>query len=148
TYLPPTFRFVGIETHQAGSQQHHVARFEWQDPSQQSSSSLALIPGGTVTLGHDRTQRSVPREELVLEWMGYWGDEESDTPPAADYGAFYTYSDNKLLPLRTVTLQPFLIEMVAQEAHQVLPPPSMIYYRFKSEWLGEGYITRTYYKEH
>ena len=153
--LPSSFQFVGVETHQAGSQQHHIARFEWQDSPGQLSSTFALIPGGAATLGYDPTQRPVPSEKLVREWMGFWEDEEEegreeekDIPPPADYTAFYAYAEPKLLPLRTATLQPFLIETTAQEASKAIPPPLMIYSRFQDPWQKERRVTRIYHRQH
>lgn len=155
--LPSSFQFVGVENHQADSQQHHIARFDWNAPTQPSPSTFALIPGGTVTLGYDPTQRPVPSEKLVREWMGYWEDDEDDDeddeeekhiPPPANYAAFYAYAESKLLPLRTATLQPFLIETTAQEASKVLQPPSMIFYSFKDRWQKERRVTSIYHGQH
>ncbi|WP_201390088.1 SUMF1/EgtB/PvdO family nonheme iron enzyme [Ktedonobacter sp. SOSP1-85] len=149
-FLPHTFQFTRVEAYTVGIQQHQIALFEWRGTSQGTPCLFALIPGGTVTLGYDRNQRLVPSEELVCEWQEYNleyhgdmvtidGDLVKDILPA-NYKAFSTYLDNHSLPLRTVTLAPFLIETVAQEADRLLPPPLVTYFRHKSEWKKDGYL--------
>jgi hypothetical protein len=132
TSLPPSFHFVGMTIHEVGSHNRHIGLFEKQaTPQDYWPRSFALIPGGTVTLGYDRTQRLLPPEEFVREWqeqhLEHYGDSvtidgalERDIRPT-NYDAFYDYLNSKLLPLRTVTLQPFLLETIAVEARQVLP---------------------------
>src|SRR5260221_5885395 len=72
-FLPHAFHFVRVEAYQAGTQRHTTALFEWRGHSQQLPCYFVLIPGGTVTLGHDQTLRFVPppSEELLREWQDY-----------------------------------------------------------------------------
>ncbi len=151
TFLPPSFHFVGMTIHEVGSQKRHIGLFEKQATPQDWPCSFALIPGGTVTLGYDRTQRPVPSEDLVCEWqehnLYHHGDSVTldgalvrDILPA-NYDAFYTYLDGKLLPLRTVTLQPFLLERAAVEARQVVPSPLPTSMREKARGETHGYFT-------
>ena len=131
TSLPPAFHFERIETYEVGRQRHHMALFEWKGSSQQFSSQFVLIPGGTVTLGHDPTQSHAPDEQFIRERLEFLedGEVEREILPT-DFAAFSAYVEEKLLPPRTVTLQPFLLEAVAQEAALLLPPPCMTYRRF------------------
>ena len=133
--LPPAFHFARIETYGAGQQRHHMALFEWQESSQQSSSLFVLIPGSAVTLGYDQTRISIPDEQFIREWLEYLEDGEVERAiRPADVAAFSAHVKEKLLPPRTTTLQPFLLETVAQEASLLLPPPVMTYHRFKAQW--------------
>ncbi len=151
TFLPHSLHFVRVETYQVGIQRHHIALFEWRDPFQQSPGPFALIPGGTVTLGYDRTQRPFPSEDLVCEWQEHSLYYHSDSVTfdgallrdilPANYEAFYAYLDSKLLPLRTVTLQPFLLERAAVEARQVVLSPLPTSMREKARGETHGYFT-------
>jgi len=153
TLLPRSLQFERVETFQIGIQQHHVALFEWVDSSEQSIGPFVLIPGGTVTLGYDRTQPPVPSEELVCEWQEHSLYHHGDSltidgvlikdilPP--DYEAFHAYLERNLLPLRKVTLQPFLIEVAATEASQFVPWPLPIRSQQKAQGERRRYFSYT-----
>src|SRR5260370_38097198 len=59
----------------------------------------------------------------------------------ANYEDFYAYLDSKLLPLRTVPLQPFLLERAAVEARQVVLSPLPTSMREKARGETHGYFT-------
>lgn len=151
--LPRSLQFERVETFQIGAQRHHIASFAWENSSEEATGRFALIPGGTVTLGYDRTHLSVPSEELVCEWQEHNLYHHGDAvtidgvlireilPP--NYEAFYAYLDSNLLPLRTVTLQPFLIKIAATVASQVAPWPLPVRSRGKVQGERRGYFSYT-----
>jgi len=135
-HMPASFRFLHVETFAAGTQQHHMALFEWKPSANHPPCAFALIPGGTATLGYDRTQRLVPREDLVQEWQDSHryemdlnpGDTEmlrdcfpfeSEEVYAHKYDALYAHMDKVLSPLRTITISPFLLEITARSPGQI-----------------------------
>lgn len=149
--LPSSFRFVSVKTYTVEMQRHRIARFEWKTPAQKRPSPFVLIPGDTRTLGYDPTQRLLPDEELLREWQEgtqeYHGDMMTidgelirDILPI-NYEAFYAELESALLPLRTVSLQPFLLEVAAQEASEVMPRPFATYHRYKSDLPKQGYLS-------
>ena len=153
SFLPRSFHFEGVETCQVGSQQHYIALFEREDASEGSIGPFVLIPGGTMTLGYDRTQPPIPSEKLVCEWqednlylhgnaVTIDGELIKDLLPP-NYEAFYAYLDNQLLPLRTVTLRPFLLEIAAIEANEVVPWPLPIRSREKAKGEMRRYFSYT-----
>lgn len=132
-HLPASFRFLHVETFAAGTQQHHMALFEWMPSTNHPPCSFALIPGGAATLGYDRTQRLVPRKDLVQEWQdchlyeiaSITGDVQMLRDCFPDlgvythtYDALYAHMDKVLSPLRTVTISPFLLQISARPAEQ------------------------------
>lgn len=56
--LPSPFRLIQVKQYAAGGQKRYIASFEWNELSQSTSTIFALIPGGTVPLGFDRTRLS------------------------------------------------------------------------------------------
>lgn len=137
--LPPSFRFVRVETYAAGIQQHHIALFEWQPFPEHLPCSFVLIPGDTAILGYDRTQRLVPTEELVQEWQESHFYEEMnmvtidgallrDILPLR-YDALSAHIDQVLSPLRTVTIHPFLLEVAARSPEQLVGKQQRTYHR-------------------
>jgi hypothetical protein len=102
--LPAPWTFDSVERHQSGGQARQVAFFRWQGVR------FALIPGGTVTLGYDRSRPYVPPPALLEEW------EEQG------YADLATYLDTRLTPLRQVTLEPFLLEVEANAWGEVRTP--------------------------
>lgn len=138
--LPSSFRFAQIATYEVGTQRRHIAHFHWQPVAEQAPVLFSLIPGATTTLGFDRAHPYVVDEDLVLDWQRYClecGDDFVDTslvikkdPDTPHYEAFYEYLTHILHPLRTVTLQPLLVEVCAEEAAKVMPPPILTYFRY------------------
>lgn len=151
--LPPKFRFIGVKRYTAGDQQRYIASFEWRESTQSALSTFSLIPGGTVSLGFDRAQLSslVPDAELVCEWqesnLYFHGNSvtmdgaliRDILPP--NYQALYQELDRVLLPRRTVTIQPFLLETIARSPQEI--DPSLCY---KEEVRGRmKFVRRTRY---
>src|SRR5947209_8413706 len=95
TLLPEPWAFDDVEPHECGDQSRQVAFYRWNDVR------FALIPGGTVTLGHDRDRPWRPTPAQRAEW--------NDHTRPLGYGDLETFLDF-FTPLRTVELQPFLIE--------------------------------------
>lgn len=143
--LPSVFRFAQIATYEVGTQRRHIAHFHWQLTAEQEPVLFSLIPGATTTLGFDRAHPFAVAEELVLDWQRYClecGDDFVDTslviekdPDIPHYEAFYEYLSHILHPLRTVTLQPLLVEVVVEEAEKVMPPPILTYFRYYTQTL-------------
>ena len=135
-YLPSSFQFLRVETYASGKQSHHIALFEYDTSSEQST--FALISGGKATLGYNPTNHSfVPPEALMKKWQedgGYFysGDFYGSTSINYDmlheyltqksvpsmvisnYNVLYAHLENVMLPLREVTIQPFLLEVEAK----------------------------------
>jgi hypothetical protein len=129
-HVPPAFQFVEIETCMAGTQRHQMARFTWQSPAEPEPCSFMLIPGSVATLGYDRSYKPKPSAELMYEWWKPNSDED-DAQVAANeetfrsllpslYDQLHQQMDTVLSPLRTVTIQPFLLEMTARPAPQLV----------------------------
>jgi hypothetical protein len=106
--LPAPWVFAGVEHHAMGDQQRQVAFFTWQ------GARFALIPGGEVTLGYDRSRPFMPDAENLAEWQSL-SQRETD----ADWAAFL---DRCLTPLRRVTFAPFLLEVEAAPYGQMRVP--------------------------
>jgi hypothetical protein len=98
--LPAPWHFTGIKQHELGNQRHDVAFFDW------NGVAFALIPGGEATLGYDRNNPFILNEaqrqnwDVVMEEFGCKFDE---------------VMDEYMTPLRTVTLEPFLLEVEAKK---------------------------------
>lgn len=110
----------------------------WEYPSTDAG-LFALIPGGHTTLGYDSTMTPlVFAQDLVDEWQkhagcllgeGLPGDQPSTYQTLSTYLAHSTqssgeitaynvltvYLEHSMLPLREATIQPFLLEVIAQE---------------------------------
>jgi hypothetical protein len=95
--LPAPWAFAGVEHHAMGDQQRQVAFFS------RGGARFALLPGGEVTLGYDRSRPFVPDSESLAEWQRN-SQRESDKDWAAFLGRCLT-------PLRRVTFAPFLLEV-------------------------------------
>lgn len=143
--LSPSFRFAHMATYEVGTQRRHIAHFSWHPPLKQAPVLFSLIPGATATLGFDQAHPFTVAEELVLDWQRYClecGDDLVDTslviekdPETPHYEAFYEYLTHILHPLRTVTLQPLLVEVTVEEAAKVLPRPLLTFFRYYSQAL-------------
>ena len=75
--LPPPFRFIGLETHALGDQRHEVALFD------HDGARFALLPGGEVTLGFDRSVPFVPgplQRAAEAEFRTYLQETGEDWP--------------------------------------------------------------------
>ncbi|MDQ2906168.1 MAG: formylglycine-generating enzyme family protein [Chloroflexota bacterium] len=129
-HVPPAFQFVGIETCMAGTQRHQIARFTWQSPAEPEPWPFMLIPGSVATLGYDRSYRPKPSPELMYEWWKPYPDDD-DVQAAANEDAFrsllpslydqlHQQMDGVLSPLRTVAIQPFLLEVTARPSPQLV----------------------------
>ncbi len=131
-HVAPAFQFVGIETCMAGTQRHQMARFTWQSRAEPEPCSFMLIPGSVATLGYDRASQPKPRAELMYEWWKPNADEDEDEAQVAAneepfrsllpslYDQLHQQMDAVLSPLRTVTIQPFLLEVTARPAPQLV----------------------------
>ncbi len=103
--LPERFRFAGLETHALGQLRHRVACFTWNE------ARFALLPGGLATLGYAPGSFH-PSEAHQRSW------EEScrEYPEIAlKYPTLESYLEQQLTSFRQVTIQPFLLEVVAQK---------------------------------
>lgn len=100
--LPTGFRSTGISTYELGDQRHDIARFTGPD------GVFALVPGGRVTLGWDRSAVALSSLQRAA-----WNQANDD--PA--FVRFEQLLDVYFTPSRVVTLDPFLVEMEAQEAY-------------------------------
>lgn len=102
-HLPAGVAFDGIQPHAAGGNTRHVAFFIFEDER------FALIPGGTVELGYDRTTPYEFSPAMLENW---------ETETREEYGLPYTleeFLDIVLTPRRSVVLKPFLISVAAKE---------------------------------
>lgn len=111
--LPAPFRFHLVETCALGEQSHQVAFFEWAGPPQgYDHAFFALIPGGEPTLGYDRDHPFVPSQQQKESWI-------NETEKAFDY-TLEVFLDMVMTPLRYITIQPFLLEVLETP---LSPPP-------------------------
>jgi hypothetical protein len=106
--LPAPWAFDGVELHEVGDQKRHVAFFTWE------GARFALVPGGEVTLGYDRTRPFVPDSESLAEW-----ERNSQRECDKDWAGFL---DRCLTPLRRVALAPFLLGVEASAYGEVCVP--------------------------
>jgi hypothetical protein len=128
--LGAPWQFVGLALFALGGQQHRIARFVWQD------ATFHLVPGGSPTLGYDRTQPFVlnkaQRRESKIDLWYQQGDapkwkpaDDVDEPPVDDDVAnesLHSYLDGVLTPLRRCHISAFLIEVEAFDAEEGLVP--------------------------
>ncbi len=98
--LPQGFRFSHIAACALGAQKRYIAFFSACD------SSFALIPGGSVTLGYDRSYAFRPSRCQKISWQQT--REEWNALPLDEY------LDQNLTPLRTVEIRPFFLETMAR----------------------------------
>ena len=98
--LPQEFRFSHVAECALGGQERYIAFYAAYD------SSFALIPGGTATLGYDRFRAFAPTPGQERSWRKT--REDWDAP------GLEQYLDQNLTPLRTVVIQPFLLETIAR----------------------------------
>lgn len=99
--LPAPWQFAGIKLQALGDREHYVAFFDW------NGAAFALIPGCEATLGYDRDNPFILNEAQRQDWNEYmkeWYSPEFDE-----------YMDEVMAPLRTVTIEPFLIEVKAAD---------------------------------
>ncbi len=97
--LPDSFIFDGLETHSLGDQSHEIAFFHFE------KAKFALVPGcSAAVLGYDRDRPFVLNPEQREDWL--LTEEE--------YGiSLHQYLDRYLTRLRTVQIQPLLVEVDA-----------------------------------
>ncbi len=103
TALPTGTTFDRVEPHSLGGQSRHVAFFLFEDER------FALIPGGPVELGYDRTRPYAFSSAMLENW---------ETETREGYGFSYSveeFLDDVLTPLRSITLKPFLISVMPKE---------------------------------
>lgn len=106
--LPASFRFHKIETCTAGEQKHRVAVFEWAGlPESYQHGFFALIPGDQATLGYDREHPFLPDSQQLASWV------EETQRTGMFTGALDTFLDKVMTPLRQVSMEPFLLEVLA-----------------------------------
>jgi hypothetical protein len=100
--LPSAWQLDRVEFHECGDQKRHVAFFTRDD------ARFALIPGGEITLGYDRRRCWQPSDELREDW-------DTHTHGRCGYPPLDAYLDQCMTPLRTVSLEPFLLEVEPRE---------------------------------
>jgi Sulfatase-modifying factor enzyme 1 len=135
-----------------------MALFAWKPSARHPPTSFVLIPGGTATLGYDRTQRLVPDEEAVREWLDshLYGLDlitrdaevlrdcfplEDEEVSAQKSEALYAHMDQILSSLRTVTISPFLLEVTARAPQEIVVGPRLTYHRQTiggRTWISRG----------
>lgn len=128
--LPLAFQFEQIETYIAGTQRHQIAQFTWRSRAEPEPCSFMLIPGSVAPLGYDRSYKPKPRAELMYEWWKSNVDEDEAQVAANEepfrsllpslYDQLHQQMDAVLSPLRTVTIQPFLLEVTARPASHLV----------------------------
>ncbi|MDQ2716367.1 MAG: formylglycine-generating enzyme family protein [Chloroflexota bacterium] len=106
--LPASFRFHIIKTCSFSDQKHHIAIFEWAGlPEGYYKGFFALIPGGQATLGYDREHPFVPDQQQQASWV----KETQETGMFT--GTLAALLDLTMTPLRHISLEPFLLEVLA-----------------------------------
>jgi len=105
--LPVPFAFAGLHACELDGRTHEAALFNWED------AAFAFVPGGEVTLGYDREHPFAPTDGQRREWAS---DRREQGLPALD-----EYLADRLTPLRTVSLQPFLLEVEATPSLRSVP---------------------------
>jgi len=116
--LPAPFRFHQVETCSLGDQKHHVAVFESAGyPEGHHHGLFALIPGGETTLGYDREHPFVPTQQQQASW------EEETERTGMFNGPLASFLDQFMTPLRRVSLEPFLLEVLPTP---LSPPPVFV----------------------
>jgi len=100
-HLPPPWQFTEVRLCRGGQNGHYIAFFDW------NGNAFALIPGGEATLGYDRDNPFVLNEEQREDWEEHM----------EDFGGseFEEFMDEMMTPLRTVSIEPFLIEVETKE---------------------------------
>jgi hypothetical protein len=130
--MPPPWQFREVRLCQGGQNSHYIAFFDW------NGNAFALIPGGEATLGYDRDNPFVLNEEQREDWEQC----------IESYGnaKFEEVIDEVMTPLRTVTIEPFLIEVEAKEFGLIGSPneePTFQYIiREKGKSIRHAYFTR------
>jgi formylglycine-generating enzyme required for sulfatase activity len=100
--LSAPWRFTQVRYCALSDQERHVAFFDW------NGAEFALIPGGQVTLGYDRSRPPILTREQEQEYREH-SQEVSGLPPFSDH------LDALMTPLRVVTIAPFLLEVRARD---------------------------------
>lgn len=113
TRLPAPFRLAGLEDHELDQQRHRVACFTWNE------ARFALLPGGPATLGYESGSfRPTAAQQHSWEETCREYPEMLLQSPTLE-----RYLENRLTPLRQVTVRPFLLETVATDlAPRVFDP--------------------------
>jgi hypothetical protein len=96
--LPEPWRYARVAWHVVGDQRRHVAFFDW------NRTEFALIPGGEVTLGWNRGDRSQFDPALVL-------DAQADLSQNSDDYDIWQYLNDHLSDYRTRAIPPLLAEI-------------------------------------
>lgn len=122
-HLPQGFAFSRLGFCSLGTQSHTVAFFNWNPPptlfpeASWCYGTFALIPGGFVTLGHDRENPWCPTQAQQEGWNNT--QEEYGVPDLQEY------LDKVMTPVRTLHIAPFLMEVAPIETRRV--PPRISY---------------------
>lgn len=126
--LPQPFTYAGMETHTLGEQRHRIAYYNYE------GSLFALIPGGECTLGCDLSRPINP-----FDYDDYDGEADNiyveSHNNSTEFGLFWLWheggkrssDDGFLTELRTITLQPYLIEVTAKLTGPVDVPPRQFF---------------------
>ena len=99
---------------------------------------LQSIPVDTTSAARD--QRLELEYRIARKTFAHHGEQIEKDPLRPHHEAFYEYLTHILQPLRTVTLQPLLVEVGIENASKVLPPPVATYFRSFSETTGQRQI--------
>ncbi|HLZ61259.1 MAG TPA: hypothetical protein VKR06_30275 [Ktedonosporobacter sp.] len=128
--LPASFRFHTLKTCSLSGQKQHAAVFEWAGlPEDNHHGFFVLIPGGEPTLGYDRDHPFLPTRHQQESW------EQETVQTQMFAGSLDTFLDQVMTPFRQVSIEPFLLEVLATP---LAPPPTF------DETLGsKGGWTRT-----
>src|SRR5687767_1948233 len=100
--LPDPFHFSGIQAYEVRNINNYVAKFRHED------SVFVLIPGSTITLGHDPDRPFQPSPKQLQSWQ--------DTVSAYELECTLNeFIYDTTTSLRTVEIYPFLLEVTAKE---------------------------------
>lgn len=100
--LPNGFKFSCLKWYRMGAEQHHIAKFDFQD------SSFVLIPGGEISVGYDAHRPWEPTTEELESWNETAKEYEID-------GDIKEYIEQVTRRPKVVNFQPFLLEVTAVE---------------------------------
>ena len=131
------------------SWQRHRDSFPSWEPILTSKNPVlfALIPGDRATLGYNRGQPFTPEEKDLQEWQmdsseanlvtfdGVLLHDLMETFPPG-YHKWYAFLDQVMLPLRTASIRPFLLEVEAKKVSELLPTPWRMYHIRPNRFLG------------
>lgn len=101
---------------------------DWQDYCFELQRACAHTTGASA-----RDHRLKLECKILEKAFAHHSEQIEKDPLRPHYEAFYEYLTHILHPLRTVTLQPLLVEVDIEEADEVLPRPALTYFRYFNE---------------